>query len=61
MGPVGCAGASGAMVGTYVSNSDPWGYSGARLMAIVIPICSGLQNGYMYLLHDIHIYWTILN
>ena len=33
-GSVGCARASGDMVGTYVSNSDPWGCSGARVMTI---------------------------
>ena len=34
MGSVGCARASGDMVGTYVSNSDPWECSGARVMTI---------------------------
>ena len=30
------AGASGDMVGTYVSNSDPWGCPGARVMTIFV-------------------------
>ena len=34
LGPVGCARASGDMVGSFWSNYHPWGCSGARVMTI---------------------------
>ena len=36
LGPVGCARASGHMVGTFVSSSDPWECPGTRVMTIFV-------------------------
>ena len=33
---IGCVRASGDMVGTFVSNSYPWGCPGARVMTIIV-------------------------
>ena len=47
MGLVECARASGDMVGTFVSNSDPWGCLGARVMTIFVSDPHIPNIGYM--------------